>query len=407
VAAEEAPALEEESGAPPEEAAAPATEDVPQPVEQVMPAEIVVMREEEPRRDNATYSAVAADEARSREHMAAMRPPAPMVTAIDPEGYQSSEEGDGSPARRIVPRQVNGCLIWESVLKKESLKDKYGFVQANGRLEFQQRLRMTSSSGNPQQQLQQQQLLQQQMQRQQDVEDPRFAGPDVLVVRRINEDGLLEAWNKRHPEARVKAQDRILSVNGVHSVEGMQKEIRSRRIVLQFARYPDRFRVALKKNGRRLGFRFERPTSQHLQELRISEVLPEGALPDHNTEQGSLGLWHYCVLPDMRIEATNGISGDAWEMAEELKRCETVELQIRRAEALLLTQQQVRARLNLLTAFQNSFRPGDEEDSSGSPLKALGGMSQPSSPEGRDGRPAKSALREAHGHSRVERPQGA
>jgi len=229
----------------------------------------------------------------------------------------------------------------------------------------------------------------------------------VLVVRRINEDGLLEAWNKRHPEARVKAQDRILSVNGVHSVEGMQKEIRSRRIVLQFARYPDRFRVALKKNGRRLGFRFERPTSQHLQELRISEVLPEGALPDHNTEQGSLGLWHYCVLPDMRIEATNGISGDAWEMAEELKRCETVELQIRRAEALLLTQQQVRARLNLLTAFQNSFRPGDEEDSSGSPLKALGGMSQPSSPEGRDGRPAKSALREAHGHSRVERPQGA
>jgi len=143
-------------------------------------------------------------------------------------------------------------------------------------------------------------------------------------------------------------------VNGETNVEGMQREIREPRIHIKLCRYPERFTVVLSKAGNvRLGFRFERPTSQHLQELRISEVLKEGALPEHNARQGSLGHWHFAVLPDMRLEAANGVKGDAWEMAEELKRCETVTLQIRRAESVLLTQQQVRARLNFLASFRN------------------------------------------------------
>lgn len=292
-----------------------------------------------------------------------------MVGVADPDEYQSSEEGDSPPATRIVQRQLNGCLVWETVLKKETVKDKYGFIQANGKLEFKKRLTMTSATASSQ--------SQQNAKGQPDQVEPRpfddeaFAalpGPDVLVVRKINEDGLLERWNKRHPEARVKPQDRILSVNNVCTIEGMQTEIRRERMVIQFCRYPERFRISLKKDGRRLGFRFERPTNQHLQELRISEVLNEGALPDHNSESAGLGLWHYCVLPDMRIEATNGITGDAWEMAEELKRCESVTIQIRRAEALLLTQQQVRQRLNLLAAFHNSMGNNtDNEDQASSP----------------------------------------
>merc|ERR1719453_1337782 len=98
-------------------------------------------------------------------------------------------------------------------------------------------------------------------------EDNSIPAPEVLVVRRVNQDGLLEAWNKRHPEAEVKAQDRIIAVNGETAVEGMQREIRSPRIHIKLCRYPERFTVVLSKAGNvRLGFRFERPTSQHLRE---------------------------------------------------------------------------------------------------------------------------------------------
>jgi len=135
----------------------------------------------------------------------------------------------------------------------------------------------------------------------------------------------------------------------------MQQAIRSPRIHIKLCRYPERFAISLSKEqgAVRLGFRFERPTGQSGQELRISEILKEGALPAHNKRQGALGHWHYAVLPDMRIEAANDVKGDAWEMAEELKRCDHVVLQVRRAEAVLLTQQQVRARLQFLSSVRN------------------------------------------------------
>jgi hypothetical protein len=226
-------------------------------------------------------------------------------------------------------------------LKKESKDDKYGFVQANGRIEYKQRIALMSQNNNRPNSATTNPV------------DEDGSGPNVLVVRRINYGGLLEQWNKRHPEAEVKPQDRITSVNGETTIEGMQTAIRNPRIHIKFARYPERFGVTLHKGTARLGFRFERPTSQHLQELRISEVLPEGALANHNAEQIAKERWHFTVLPDMRIESTNGIKGDAWEMAEELKRCESVTLQIRRAEAVLLTQQQVRARLTFLASFRH------------------------------------------------------
>jgi len=266
--------------------------------------------------------------------------------SLDSSVADNEQEGAERPPSRQIPQvDMFGGLFWETVLHKESVDDKYGFVQANGRLEFKQRLAI--SSQNPSN-------AQSRNESPPQPEDLSIPGPEVLVVRRVNQGGLLEAWNKRHPEAEVKPQDRIIAVNGATTVEGMLSEIREPRIHIKLCRYPERFTVTLSKaDNVRLGFRFERPTSQHLQELRISEVLKEGALPDHNAQQGALGHWHYAVLPDMRIQMANGIKGDAWAMAEELKRCETVSMQIRRAEAVLLTQQQVRARLNFLASFRN------------------------------------------------------
>lgn len=244
---------------------------------------------------------------------------------------------------------------------KKNADDKYGFVQANGRLDFKQRLAITNQGSNnndiPEQQVSNSSTTPStapDSPTQSVKEDFSIAGPEVLVVRRVNQDGPLGVWNRQNPGAAVKAQDRIVSVNGETTVDGMQHQILTSEIHIKLCRYPERFIVALSKEEgqRRLGFRFEKPTGQHLQELRISEVLKEGALPDFNARQGELGLWHFAVLPDMRIEKANDVMGDACEMAEELKRCENVTLQIRRAESVSLTRQQVRARLQTLASFR-------------------------------------------------------
>merc|ERR1711972_1152286 len=97
-------------------------------------------------------------------------------------------------------------------------------------------------------------------------------------------------------------------------------------------RYPQRFAVPLVKGGRRFGFRFERPQHSNNGDVRITEVSVDGALLLHNIQQISLGQWQYVVLPGMRIEATNNVSGDAMRITEELKRCDAVTLHVRRVE---------------------------------------------------------------------------
>lgn len=195
------------------------------------------------------------------------------------------------------------------------MEEKYGFVQANGKLEFEQRAvaQNTSSEVKPH-------------------ADNKLLGPDVLIVRRIHQGGLLHQWNQQHPKAKVLPEDRICSINDQNSVEGMQHEIRSQKISVQFMRYPQRFMVRLVKDGRRLGFRFECPQNSHKEDVRITEVSMDGALMLHNMQQVSLHQWQYVVLPGMRIEASNNVSGDALQITEELKNCNVVTLRIRRVE---------------------------------------------------------------------------
>eukprot|EP00747_Dinoflagellata_sp_TGD_P076099 gnl/TRDRNA2_/TRDRNA2_159012_c0_seq1.p1 gnl/TRDRNA2_/TRDRNA2_159012_c0~~gnl/TRDRNA2_/TRDRNA2_159012_c0_seq1.p1 ORF type:complete len:984 (-),score=259.79 gnl/TRDRNA2_/TRDRNA2_159012_c0_seq1:7-2958(-) len=243
--------------------------------------------------------------------------------------------------RKPVERaEKDGCIFWEATLTKETANDKYGFVQANGKMEFEQRVSFGQYSPTDKEKSKEVQLL----------------GPDLLIVRRINEGGLLERWNRLHSnDWEVLPQDRIISVNSANTVEAMQQEIRTRKICLKFCRYPERFRLTLsKEGGRRLGFRFERPQNASVPELRISEVLREGALLDHNRHQISIGCWHYCVLPDMRIESANDVSGDAGDIAEELRRCVNVTLQVRRAELVQAQKQKVQARLLALRALADT-----------------------------------------------------
>lgn len=228
------------------------------------------------------------------------------------------------PNKEVVQTRVGDCLVWEVSLRKEIAADKFGFVQANGKLEFEARLANSGQRPGPQPAVAQ------------PIKPPEMSplpGPEVLIVRRIHENELLDRWNKRHPHIAVHPSDRIISVNGDSTLEGMQREIRSSKIVVKFLRYPEQFTVKLKKDGRRLGFRFERPPPGAVcEDVRMTEVLLEGALPDYNKEQVKAGKWHLVVLPDMRIMAANSVSGDGAEIAEELKLCEEVTLIIQRAE---------------------------------------------------------------------------
>jgi hypothetical protein len=243
----------------------------------------------------------------------------------------------------VEQHERDGCLFWDIILHKKSQSDKYGFVQANGRFDHRQKLAKAQSGAG--------------LQDGEQLEDISIAAPEVLVVHKVNKDGLLDAWNQRYPEAEVRLPDRIISVNGETTVEGMQREIREPRIHIKLCRYPERFTVALSKaGGAKLGFRFEKPMSRDVHELRVSEVLTDGSLPDHNAQQSSLGHWHQMVLPEMRIEKVNSVEGDSWEMTHELKRCANVTLQIRRAEISVMTQKQVGARLRFLASIGRKKR---------------------------------------------------
>lgn len=257
-------------------------------------------------------------------------------------------DGPGGEDEIVVTPEVgeDGCTYWEITLKKEHVDDKFGFVQANGKLEFETRLQSSSGSAASAAQTPNSAAA-----AEANADHALPPGPQVLIVRRIHENSLLHRWNRRHPEARVFPLDRICSVNGENTVESMQREIRSQSIVLRFMRYPERFAVTLKKDGRRLGFRFEFPQGAKAEEVRVTQLMTEGALPFHNAEQVSRARWHYVVLPDMRIEAANDVYGNASQIAEELKSCEEVTLRLRRAEHALLNSRHLQVRAQAIAGF--------------------------------------------------------
>lgn len=140
----------------------------------------------------------------------------------------------------------------------------------------------------------------------------------------------MDLWNQQHPDAEVHPGDFILDVNGCSTVKRMQKALLKSNITMKICRFPQRFELMLKKAGRNLGFKFERPANTNLPELRIIEVMREGCLAEWNAQQVRASHWHLVVRPDMRIEAANNVENDAGAIEEQLRDCEEVRLRVRR-----------------------------------------------------------------------------
>lgn len=232
---------------------------------------------------------------------------------------------DSSEERRPDKEEVDGCLVWEVVLKKRTEDEKFGFLQVNGKQEFERRIVSSALNGS----------------NAADDSAATLEGPNVLIIRRINEGGLLERWNRRHPDAQVLVNDRISSVNGATTVEEMVRATRSCRIAMRISRYTESFKVGLReKSGRKLGLRFESPQRGMSASIFVSEVLPEGLVAEHNAFQVSQRRWDLALLPGMLIEAANEAAGEATAIAEELRSNDKVLLLINRAETSLFSQQQ-------------------------------------------------------------------
>lgn len=101
---------------------------------------------------------------------------------------------------------------------------------------------------------------------------------------------------------------------------------------MMICRFPEIFELTVSKNGQRLGFTFEKPAGQA--EIRITSILPQGAVADSNKIMIKSMNWHRVVLPEMRIVAVNAVEGDANIMATELRNCETAKFRIRRPNEL-------------------------------------------------------------------------
>eukprot|EP00933_Yihiella_yeosuensis_P008309 TRINITY_DN113694_c0_g1_i1.p1 TRINITY_DN113694_c0_g1~~TRINITY_DN113694_c0_g1_i1.p1 ORF type:complete len:660 (-),score=159.18 TRINITY_DN113694_c0_g1_i1:169-2148(-) len=264
------------------------------------------------------------------------------VSDGEDQAYESISDTDSFASERMFAieaqlEEYDGCLHWQVLLKKETVHDKFGFVQANGRHEFESRIgfvaRDESENGAGTG----------------EGDMPRLPGPEVLVVRRVHESGLLQRWNERVPDLAVLCQDRIIAVNEDSTVEGMMREIREPRIFMHIMRFPDTFVVQLsKEGGKKLGFRFERPHNIRSEDVRITEITDNGCMMDYNTQQVELGRYAFVVLPEMRIEAVNDVKGDSELISEELKNAAVVNLHIRRVEPVLVSSSQVREKLEAL-----------------------------------------------------------
>lgn len=250
------------------------------------------------------------------------------------------EELASASPQRVVPTvdvsDWRGCVVWTVLLEKKSDDDKFGMQVGNGKLEFESRFAMDTEASS---------------------DDAFLPGPETLLVRRIPEGGLLERWNRRHPYADVRPQDRVCAINGTVTVQNMNTELRSRRrIKMQVIRYPERFLIQLHKDfeSDRLGFRFAQPAKIDegaAKNVRIVKLLETGLVAEHNKHQVMMGNWHYVVMPNMFIEAVNGIEDDAEAIVEELKSAQTFVMTLRRAENLPPTPQQVKAGLQVVGKF--------------------------------------------------------
>jgi hypothetical protein len=232
------------------------------------------------------------------------------------------------PGKKAIPKTTDdsGCIHWVVALHQRADNVKYGFSHSNGRAEFEK------ERGNP----------------------PDEVGPECLFVRKVKQGGLLDEWNKEHPDGEVVMGDRILDVNGNRTADSMQAATSADgHLTLHVVRYPATWNVLLQKRDdkKRLGFKFDHPPNCGLPELRVTEVGTEGLLEEWNASHASQGLHHLCVLPGMRVEKANEKQGSAALLAQELMKCQVVNLVVRRMDVASAAKQKLMQKMALLQMF--------------------------------------------------------
>jgi len=259
-------------------------------------------------------------------------------------------------AAPIPMRDFHGATIWEVSLVKSESARKFGFSHSDGKAEFlNARSHKAAGEGNK-------------VANAKIATDPNTPGPEELIVRKVGEKCMMEEWNFIHPDAQVRLYDRITQVNGYRSVQEMKKELRrcTSSVTLEILRYPPRITVDLKKRdgARKLGFKFEKPSNQNLPELRITEVVKDGLLEEENQRRIAQGLYHLVVTAGMRIEIANEAHGCGAKIAEELKTCDAVRMQIKRMEVAQGAKNKVVMKVKTLAgltsgSLSNSHGPGE------------------------------------------------
>jgi hypothetical protein len=243
--------------------------------------------------------------------------------SVDASKEPSEPAQQRPPAAEPVPKiQINGYTAWEVLLTKKEDTQLLGFTHIDGKSDFLKRRQMDLD-----------------MMDQAQVKNIKVqlhgAGPEVLTIKRITENNLLHKWNQVHPDAAVRPGDLLDQVNDARTIEAMQKELRSTSVKLRVLRQPDFLFITLTKRAdvQKLGFRFTKRQDCASGWLKITKVLGEGLLEEVNRHNISQGLFPLVVLPGMRIEAVNEVDGDPILLADELRRCDTARVRIRRIDA--------------------------------------------------------------------------
>lgn len=231
----------------------------------------------------------------------------------------------------------DGCILWEVQLSKTGPGDRFGFAHFSGYGEFL-RARGQLEAGEATPNATPVNTPGRHAEGGSAPSAPSRRAPRVLVVHEIAPEGLLTMWNRAHPGNEVLAYDRIYAVNGKTRIEEMQQELRKNQsVALRFVRYPQMFAVELRADAggpKPIGLRIER-TSGPAAELRIEEVLSDGAMEQFNLAQIRLGRFHLVVLPGMFIRRANQVQGDADSMEAIVTGATPATLFIRRGDQMI------------------------------------------------------------------------
>jgi len=237
--------------------------------------------------------------------------PTSLKSLISPGGsFGTCSSISGIPA--IARTEVrNGCTYWQVMLERNS-NSSFGFTAVSEKLEIQRR-----SNG-------------------------MLEGPEMLLISEIQAGGITDQWNQaRSDDQDVRIFDHICNVNGKATVEAMQRELRSEKIMMRLVRYPEKFIAPMISEGGDMGCRWVSTSrldgtggiDANVEALRVMEIRAGGRIHSYNAHQAGLGLWQYVILSDMHVEAINSVSGFARDMMQEATSASgEISLQVRRVE---------------------------------------------------------------------------